>query len=92
MKEKFNATLLLSIGATVLTIAATLVSTKSNEVQMKETFTNEEVDAIVKRIAGNIELDLVVVPQDIHLSKNQSEKVRCGDNGIFKGVPLTEND
>ena len=46
-------------------------------------------NAIVKRIAGDIELDLVVVPQDIHLSKNQSEKVRCGDNGIFKGVPLT---
>lgn len=60
--------------------------------ETSETFTNEEVDSIVKRIAGNIELDLVVVPQDIHLSKNQSEKVRCGDNGIFKGVPLTENE
>lgn len=58
-------------------------------VETSETFTNEEVDAIVKRIAGNIELDLVVVPQDIHLATNQSEKVRCGDNGIFKGVPLT---
>ena len=60
--------------------------------ETSETFTNEEVDAIVKRIAGDIELDLVVVPQDIHLSKNQSEKLRCGDNGIFKGVPLTENE
>ena len=60
--------------------------------ETSETFTNEEIDAIVKRIAGNIELDLVVFPQDIHLSKNQSEKVRCGDNGIFKGVPLTDNE
>ena len=60
--------------------------------ETSETFTNEEVDAIVKRIAGDIELDLVVVPQDVHLSKNQSEKVRCGDNGIFKGVPLTDNE
>lgn len=60
--------------------------------ETSETFTNEEVDTIVKRIAGDIELDLVVVPQDIHLSKNQSEKVRCGDNGIFKGVPLTDNE
>ena len=60
--------------------------------ETSETFTNEEVDVIVKRIAGNIELDLVVVPQDIHLSKNQNEKVRCGDNGIFKGVPLTEEE
>ena len=60
--------------------------------ETSEIFTVEEVDAIVKRIAGDIELDLVVVPQDIHLSKNQSEKVRCGDNGIFKGVPLTDNE
>ena len=58
--------------------------------ETSETFTNEEVDAIVKRIAGDVELDLVVVPQDIHLATNQSEKVRCGDNGIFKGVPLTD--
>jgi len=60
--------------------------------ETSETFTNEEVDAIVKRIAGDIELDLVVVPQDVHLSKNQSDKIRCGDNGIFKGVPLTDNE
>ena len=60
--------------------------------ETSETFTNEEVDAIVKRIAGDIELDLVVVPQDVQLATNQSEEVRCGDNGIFKGVPLTENE
>lgn len=29
-------------------------------------------------------------PQDIHLSNNQAGKLRCGDNGIFKGMPLTE--
>ena len=61
-------------------------------VETSETYTNEEIDAIVKRIAGDIELDLVVVPQDVRLSKNQSEEVRCGDNGIFKGVPLTYNE
>ena len=60
--------------------------------ETSETFTNEEVDAIVKRIAGNIELNLVVVPQDIHLATNQSKEIRCGDNGIFKGVPLTYNE
>ena len=52
----------------------------------------EEVDDIVKRIAGNVETDLVVVPQDKHLAKNQSKEIRCGDNGIFKGVPLTEEE
>lgn len=60
--------------------------------ETSETFTNEEVQEIVNRIAGNMELDLVVVPQDIHLSTNQAEEVRCGDNGIFKGVPLTDNE
>lgn len=60
--------------------------------ETSETFTVKEIDAIVKRIAGDIELDLVVVPQDIHLATNQSEEVRCGDNGIFKGVPLTNNE
>ena len=37
----------------------------------------------------NLSLDLNVVKQDIHLAKNQEERIRCGDNGIFKGVPLT---
>lgn len=48
-----------------------------------------EVNAIVERIAGNVEVDYVEVPQDIHLANNQKDKIRCGDNGIFKGVPLT---
>lgn len=52
----------------------------------------EEVNAIVKRIAGNVETDLVVVPQDKHLAENQSKEIRCGDNGIFKGVPLTPEE
>lgn len=51
-------------------------------------FSFKEVAKIVNRLAGNIYLDLQVVKQDKHLSKNQNGKVRCGDNGIFKGVPL----
>lgn len=50
----------------------------------------DEVAQIVKRIAGDVELDLVVVQQDPHLSKNQEGQIRCGDNGIFRGVPLTK--
>ena len=52
----------------------------------------EEINDIVKRIAGNVETDLVVVPQDKHLAENQSKEIRCGDNGIFKGVPLTKEE
>lgn len=49
-----------------------------------------ELKAAVKRIAGNVDVDYVEVPQDRHLSDNQEGKIRCGDNGIFKGVPLTK--
>ena len=61
-------------------------------IESSELFTTDEVQPIIDRIGGNLQLDLVVVPQDAHLSKNQSEEIRCGDNGIFKGVPLRDND
>src|SRR5574344_554025 len=50
------------------------------------------VKSIVLRIAGNLKLNLKVVKQDKHLANNQNDKIRCGDNGIFKGVPLTEEE
>lgn len=59
-------------------------------IESSETFTKGEVDKIVKRIAGNITVDLVVEKQDEYLAKNQDGKIRCGDNGIFKGVPLSD--
>lgn len=62
-------------------------------IETSTSFTYEELNNIVKRIAGeNIELDWEIVKQDEHLAKNQSKEIRCGDNGIFKGVPLTENE
>ena len=54
--------------------------------------TKRYVEKAVRRIAGDIKLDLVVVPQDKHLANNQSKEIRCGDNGIFKGVPLTNEE
>ena len=50
----------------------------------------EEVVKAVHRIAGQLQVDYVEVAQDVHLSRNQSDRVRCGDNGIFKGVPVTD--
>lgn len=50
------------------------------------------MEALTRRIGGNVALDLVVVKQDEHLANNQKGKVRCGDNGIFKGVPLTAEE
>lgn len=50
-----------------------------------------EIEKAVHRIAGEgIALDCLEVKQDGQLAKNQEEKIRCGDNGIFKGVPLSE--
>lgn len=50
----------------------------------------EEITAAVHCIAGNLAVDYVEVPQDGHLADNQADGVRCGDNGIFKGMPVTE--
>jgi S-adenosylmethionine synthetase len=50
----------------------------------------EETESIVRRIAGNLQTDYAEVPQDAHLADNQSGKIRCGDNGIFKGMPVTD--
>lgn len=50
----------------------------------------DEVKSIVHRIAGNLHTDYVEVPQDGHLAENQAGGIRCGDNGIFKGMPVTE--
>ena len=51
----------------------------------------EEVNSIVHRIAGeNMWVSYKEVNQDEHLSDNQKGTMRCGDNGIFKGVPLTD--
>jgi S-adenosylmethionine synthetase len=48
-----------------------------------------EVARAIRRIAGDVVADICIVPQDKHLSENQSAGIKCGDNGIFKGVPLT---
>lgn len=49
-----------------------------------------QIKSAIKRIAGKVKCDIVIVPQDKHLSDNQKNGYRCGDNGIFKGIPLTE--
>ena len=44
---------------------------------------DEAVAAAVRRIGGDVELHFTQVPQDTHLSRNQRDGVRCGDNGVF---------
>lgn len=65
----------------------------------------DDIIAAVSRITGlnaaddclegsTIELgvDFRQVPQDTHLAENQAEKIKCGDNGIFKGVPMNDEE
>ena len=56
-------------------------------VHIPESFVAETV----RRIAGDgITTDYAEVPQDTHLAQNQAGGIRCGDNGIFRGMPLTD--
>lgn len=52
-------------------------------------FIFEEIQKIVKRIAGIDDVEIIHARQDKYLAENQVGKVRCGDNGIFKGSPVT---
>ena len=61
-------------------------------IESNVSFTNEEINPIVERIAGKLKLDLQVVPQDEYLAGNQIDSIKCGDNGIFKGVPLSNEE
>ncbi len=52
----------------------------------------EDVGKAVRRITKDpsIGIEFTCVKQVKHLAANQWGQIRCGDNGIFKGVPLTE--
>ena len=52
----------------------------------------EQIKRIVHRIAGQMAVISDIKPQDKHLADNQADGFRCGDNGIFKGIPLTDEE
>jgi S-adenosylmethionine synthetase len=53
-----------------------------------------DITEIVDRIAGadGITVRYHETAQDPKLAKNQAEKIKCGDNGIFKGVPINQEE
>lgn len=51
-----------------------------------------EIERIINRLAGNLKINLNQNTQDTYLAKNQEQEIRCGDNGIFKGMPLTKEE
>ena len=51
----------------------------------------EDIDPLIRRLFGErVEGNVLIAPQDAHLSENQTRGLRCGDNGIFRGCPPTE--
>ena len=58
-------------------------------IETSESFNFAEIYDIVRRIAGDVRLHLQIVPQDPKLAANQAGEYCCGDNGIFRGMPLT---
>lgn len=51
---------------------------------------HEAIERIVRRISPEaVHIAIQIRPQDQHLNDNQATVVRCGDNGIFKGCPIT---
>lgn len=56
-------------------------------------FKESEIESIVRsRTSKNMKLDFKQVKQDAHLAQNQEKNIKCGDNGIFKGVPLNDEE
>jgi len=59
-------------------------------IETSATLNREDIARAVVRIAGNILVDIHIAEQDKHLAGNQANGFKCGDNGIFKGMPLTD--
>ena len=55
----------------------------------------EQINCAVERISGRKDFEEIQVlyhPQDVELAKNQKEGIHVGDNGIFKGVPTSNEE
>ena len=50
-------------------------------------------DNVLRISKENItDIEIIQTEQDAYLANNQDTIIRCGDNGIFKGVPVTEEE
>lgn len=51
-----------------------------------------QIASMVHKLSGCEATRYLEVPQDAHLAANQAEKIKCGDNGIFKGMPTNPEE
>lgn len=62
-------------------------------VESSVTLTHQDVEPIVNRITGvAMTTRLISIPQDPNLAANQNGAIRCGDNGIFRGEPVSSEE
>lgn len=69
--------------------AQIIIETSLTDEQLNSTHVLE----VMRRICPGIKpeaINIRIVAQDSHLAANQQGKIRCGDNGIFRGMPLTD--
>ena len=61
------------------------------ESNVYDKLSNTDIQHIVYRICkdNTIFVDIHKIPQDTYLANNQIGEIKCGDNGIFKGTPVT---
>ena len=62
-------------------------------VETTEEIMVKDIEKAIKRISPEKTTNFIgIYKQDKHLTKNQENTIRCGDNGIFKGLPITETE
>lgn len=68
--------------------AQIIIETSLTDKQLNATHVLE----VMRRICPGIKpeaINIRIVAQDSHLAANQQGMIRCGDNGIFRGMPVT---
>lgn len=61
-------------------------------IESNVTFNIGAITQITNRIAGITDTYVHQEPQDEKLAANQKSILRCGDNGVFAGYPITEEE
>ncbi len=62
-------------------------------IETSEILNNLDIEKLVERISKEkLKCNIKIFKQDVHLNKNQDKEIKCGDNGIFKGLPIREEE
>ena len=86
---KIAVEVLLGHGECNIIVETDIVNVESNDF----TTATAKIKQIARRfLPSNYAIRVNLVPQDPILNGNQKDGFRCGDNGIFKGVPISTEE